>query len=236
LAGAPFRADKKTGFAIATVTFSFVVLGFSRSLRGRPVGPIPFQLCVFFPLKIFGIRRFEPETDGGSFLQLIAEKNNMMAAECPPDVVNTAPCGFEGAEKKIEVEFKQAGAFSDEGLRLIPQEKWQEILDVIKCQVVSKTSNEHFDSYVLSESSLFVYPLKVVMKTCGTTITLLCLEPLLKMAKELAGLEPDFFWYARKNFQFPDKQIFPHTGFDDEVRISPDCFFTFAPFLRVQSV
>lgn len=134
----------------------------------------------------------------------------------PPDIVNTAPCGFEGAEKKIEVEFKSEGSKSERGLRDIPQEHWQHILDVIKCQIVSKTSNDHFDSYVLSESSLFVYPFKVILKTCGTTITLLCLEPLLKMAKDLVGLVPDFFWYARKNFQYPDKQIFPHTGFDDE--------------------
>lgn len=149
----------------------------------------------------------------------------------PPDIVNTAPCGFEGAEKKIEVEFKQEQAFSQRGLREIPQERWQHILDVIKCQVVSKTSNEYFDSYVLSESSLFVYPFKVVLKTCGTTITLLCLEPLLRMAKELAGMEPDFFWYARKNFQFPDKQIFPHTGFDDEVRKTCQHFGSLSAFL-----
>lgn len=37
-----------------------------------------------------------------------------------------------------------------------------EMLDLAACQIVSFRSNAHFDAYVLSESSLFVYPDRMV--------------------------------------------------------------------------
>ena len=44
------------------------------------------------------------------------------------------------------------------------------------CEILSSTSNDTFDAYVLSESSLFVYPTTWVLKTCGNTRPLACLE------------------------------------------------------------
>jgi len=124
--------------------------------------------------------------------------------------------GFEGAEKKIEIDFKE-DPNNPEGLRSLEQSSWEVILDLIRCQIVSKATNKHFDSYVLSESSLFVYPFKVVLKTCGTTTLLKCLEPVLALAKDQLNLQPDFVFFARKNFKYPDRQLTPHTSFDDEV-------------------
>lgn len=132
-------------------------------------------------------------------------------------------CGFEGAEKKIEIDFCRDPS-NPEGLRTIPQSMWEEILEIIKCQIISSTKNEHFDSYVLSESSLFVYPYKVIIKTCGTTILLRCLDPILTMAENECGLSPEFVFFARKNLLYPEKQHFPHAKLEDELEVLNQLF------------
>ncbi len=77
------------------------------------------------------------------------------------------------------------------------------------------TSNDYFDSYVLSESSLFVYPYKIVLKTCGTTTLLKTIPKLCALAKQ-CGSEAEFLAFTRKNYNFPGKQLHPHTSFDVE--------------------
>lgn len=42
--------------------------------------------------------------------------------------------------------------------------------------------NDHFDAYLLSESSLFVQKSSIMIKTCGKTILLNCLKPILNLA------------------------------------------------------
>jgi len=122
--------------------------------------------------------------------------------------------GFEGPEKKLEIDFRQTSC--PVGLRVISQPKWQKLLTLVKCTILSRTRNEHFDAYVLSESSLFVYPYKVILKTCGTTTLLRCVPKLLEMAEEL-GFAHEFVFFSRKNFNFPEHQAYPHSGFDVEV-------------------
>ncbi|MCO5554780.1 hypothetical protein L7F22_008314 [Adiantum nelumboides] len=51
------------------------------------------------------------------------------------------------------------------GLRALSRYQLDGILSAAECTIVSHLSNEKFDSYVLSESSLFVYPYKIVLKT-----------------------------------------------------------------------
>ncbi|CAN0058640.1 unnamed protein product [Scytosiphon promiscuus] len=123
--------------------------------------------------------------------------------------------GFEGPEKTLEIEFDPDIGHED-GLRAIRREQWDAILEQAQCQILHHRGNEHLDSYVLSESSLFVYKSKLVLKTCGTTTLLRCL-PLLTVVSKNYGLNLEWIAYSRKDFTFPTDQIYPHTSFAEEV-------------------
>lgn len=137
--------------------------------------------------------------------------------------MNTEPStydniGFEGPEKRLQIDFKFTNQKSPRGFRTLEKEEWQsKVLDHAKCRIISLTQNKHFDAYLLSESSLFVYPTRVMLKTCGTTTLLLAVSPLLALAKEL-GMVVRRVTYSRKNFNFPHVQPAPHSHFDDEVQ------------------
>ncbi|XP_074604405.1 S-adenosylmethionine decarboxylase [Brevipalpus obovatus] len=152
---------------------------------------------------------------------------------------------FEGTEKSMEIWFDDQ---SPEGfncdLRLIPRKAWESILASVKCEIISFKKNEQLDAYVLSESSLFVSKNRVILKTCGSTAPLSCMEGLLFLVKQFTGYEEvlDVF-YSRKNFLRPELQPKPHTSFDDEVeyldnffengaaycmgRVNRDCWYLF---------
>ncbi|KAL9325142.1 hypothetical protein ACSQ67_005787 [Phaseolus vulgaris] len=108
--------------------------------------------------------------------------------------------GFEGYEKRLEICFSQPGLFADpegRGLRVLTKSQLDEILTPAACTIVSSLSNDDVDSYVLSESSLFVYAYKIIIKTCGTT---------------------------KGSFIFPGAQPHPHRCFTEEVAILNDYF------------
>ncbi|XP_024521592.1 uncharacterized protein LOC9650684 [Selaginella moellendorffii] len=127
--------------------------------------------------------------------------------------------GFEGFEKRLEVEFWDPLGFADpSGLRAIPRNEIDTMLSAAECTIVSALSNSHFDSYVLSESSLFVYPSKIVIKTCGTTQLLKAIPLLLKSASFIS-LEACRCKYSRGTFIFPSAQPSPYGNFNEEVVI-----------------
>lgn len=73
--------------------------------------------------------------------------------------VDVFPCPvFEGSEKRISVSFSAGTSTPPAGLRSLARHQLDAMLDLAACQIVSSRSNAHFDAYVLSESSLFVYP------------------------------------------------------------------------------
>ncbi len=88
---------------------------------------------------------------------------------------------FEGPEKSLEVCFRP-GVGHRLGCRALTRQQLDAICNKAQCTIISKISNDHLDAYVLSESSLFVYKYKVVIKTCGTTTLLRCISCLLNYA------------------------------------------------------
>ncbi|KAJ6107590.1 hypothetical protein N7523_008913 [Penicillium sp. IBT 18751x] len=144
---------------------------------------------------------------------------------------------FEGPEKLLEVWFapsaSELGDAGPEGLKKVPSEIWKDMLDLVNCQVLSIVSSEDVDAYLLSESSMFVWPHKLILKTCGTTTLLSGLPRILEIAALFAGFPratappsrgitvaaaPYRVFYSRKNFLFPDRQRGPHRSWRDEVR------------------
>ncbi|KAH7474065.1 hypothetical protein PRIC1_014379 [Phytophthora ramorum] len=144
-------------------------------------------------------------------IKLHDDETSSTQSEASDSVPNT----FEGPEKNLEIDFKH-GVGHPRGFREVARADLDEMLEAGQCQILSRTSNEHIDAYVLSESSLFVYAHKVVLKTCGTTTLLKCL-PFIKTFSERLGLSIEWVNYSRKNYTFPEEQKYPHTSFQTEV-------------------
>ncbi|MES1910220.1 MAG: hypothetical protein MHM6MM_002857 [Cercozoa sp. M6MM] len=134
-------------------------------------------------------------------------------AESPlPDVLQLAQdCGFEGSEKKLEVWFEGGD------LRAITRPQWDQILTVAKCEILSTVVgvNNFCHAYLLSESSLFVMPNRIVIKTCGTTRLLRALSLLLQTAASV-GARAVRLSFSRCHFLFPQAQTWPHRNFTSE--------------------
>jgi len=126
------------------------------------------------------------------------------------------PGCFEGPEKTLEVYFVP-NLNCPRGCRALTRQQLEAVCKKAKCSIISSIHNDFFDSYLLSESSMFIYPYKVILKTCGTTTLLKCLPTLLNSAS-LLGLSVEWVGYSRKNFLFPNDQLFPHSRFEDELK------------------
>ena len=116
----------------------------------------------------------------------------------------------------MEVVFKY-GVGAEEGLRALTREQLDFLCTQAKCTILSTISSSYIDAYVLSESSLFIYKHRYIMKTCGTTTLLRCLSSLLQFADAL-GMELTWVGYSRKNLLFPSAQLWPHSNFGDEIK------------------
>ncbi|KAH0545304.1 hypothetical protein FGG08_000603 [Glutinoglossum americanum] len=151
---------------------------------------------------------------------------------------------YSGPEKLLEVWFSPSPeelpvSTACNGLKAVSAGIWKEMLDLVNCKVLSTVESEQVDAYLLSESSMFVFPHKLILKTCGTT-TLLCgLPRILEIAALSAGFPhvqpnpldgipafatPYRIFYSRKNFLFPDRQHHPHRSWRDEVKFLDKMF------------
>ncbi|KAJ1843432.1 spermidine resistance protein, partial [Coemansia sp. RSA 2703] len=145
---------------------------------------------------------------------------------------------FEGPEKLLEMWFAPSAeaatcinqdvklcdedidqwSESRSGLRCVPRAVWRDMLDLVHCQVLSTLCNEHLDSYLLRQSSFFVYAHKLVLKTCGTTTLLYAIPRIIEIARAYLGVAGTYqLFYSRKNFMFPDQQEELHRSWEKEV-------------------
>lgn len=122
---------------------------------------------------------------------------------------------FEGAEKLLEVWLTSADETAD--LRVVSRKSWEELLELVHCQIISTKQDDDMIEFVLSESSMFISKSRFILKTCGQTTLLLAIKPLIKLVRETCGFELKDIFYSRKNFLRPDLQPAVHRNFVDEV-------------------
>ncbi|XP_006460983.1 hypothetical protein AGABI2DRAFT_178340 [Agaricus bisporus var. bisporus H97] len=140
---------------------------------------------------------------------------------------------FEGPEKLLEIWFAPSAAsvpgIPDAdgriGLRRIDRKVWEDMLDIVKCKVLSTMDGLEMDAYLLSESSFFIFPHKLILKTCGTTLNLLGVPRILEIAAQYADLPTVYrCFYSRKSFMFPELQKGPHRDWKHEVEFLDGIF------------
>lgn len=89
-----------------------------------------------------------------------------------------------------------------------------------KYQHIVGTNNQS-----ISESSMFVWSHKLILKTCGTTTLLLGLPSLLRIASEICSFKGVWrCFYSRKTFKFPDRQKGPHKDWTQEINFLDQLF------------
>lgn len=114
---------------------------------------------------------------------------------------------FEGSEKKIEV------VTSGVDLRSLGRAFWADVVAASKACILSELSTDKCDSYLLSESSLFVWKDRFTMITCGqTTLAVAASFAIQKLGKNRV----EFLTFERKNEYLPEQQ---KTNFFQDVEI-----------------
>ncbi|KAJ7072482.1 adenosylmethionine decarboxylase [Mycena amicta] len=100
---------------------------------------------------------------------------------------------FEGPEKLLEIWF--APSPHGLGLRSVPQSVWEDMLDIVKCKVLSVVHGDDIDAYLLrSRPPMRIFP---SVHRC---------------------------FYSRKSFMFPERQLGPHRDWKHEVEFLDNIF------------
>ncbi|PIL34210.1 hypothetical protein GSI_03921 [Ganoderma sinense ZZ0214-1] len=137
---------------------------------------------------------------------------------------------FEGPEKLLEIWFAHSPADIPAttngklGLRKVPQSVWEDMLDIVKCKILSVVEGTEMDAYLLSESSFFVSPHRLILKTCGTTLNLLGVPRILDIARDAGFPTVHRLFYSRKAFMFPERQHGPHREWRAEIEFLDNLF------------
>ena len=122
-------------------------------------------------------------------------------------LLNTGEAMFEGSEKKLEIFFQPHIKL----LKQYPAAFWRQVCKKAGIRILSAFSNSFCDSYILSESSLFVWENRLLMLTCGHTSLA---DSLMYMLKYFKREDMDLLFFQRKNEFFPRRQ---KTSFMDDL-------------------
>ena len=106
---------------------------------------------------------------------------------------------FEGSEKKLEILFSK----NSPSLLKKPEPFWNKIVKASGAEILSGLKNLKIQSYILSESSLFLWDHRLVLITCGNTILS---KSFLKILKHFPKDQIELCFFQRKNEFFPLKQ------------------------------
>ena len=117
---------------------------------------------------------------------------------------------FEGPEKKLEIILSDPQT----GLRDNSDGRWDRVVRASGAEILKRKYGNNLDSYLLSESSLFVWDDRILIITCGRTTPVKALPVMLEF---IAADNVAYLFYERKNLNFPDALI-TITG----VNCSPD--------------
>ncbi|MCL1076854.1 adenosylmethionine decarboxylase [Parashewanella spongiae] len=99
---------------------------------------------------------------------------------------------YEASEKKVEIIVSQ----NSDSLRDYSVSFWKHIVEQANAEVLSVTTNECCDAYILSESSLFVWEDRFLMLTCGNTELI---NSVMTFIDEIGHELIEFVRYQRKN-------------------------------------
>jgi len=104
------------------------------------------------------------------------------------------------------------------------------VLKAAQVNVLSTKVLKKCTMFLLSESSFFVFPRALILKTCGGTVLLKALPEILVLALTL-GLEVEFCCFTRRNYLFKSLQVHPHGCFSSEVGYLNQFFATGSAFV-----
>ncbi|XP_012877817.1 PREDICTED: S-adenosylmethionine decarboxylase proenzyme [Dipodomys ordii] len=111
--------------------------------------------------------------------------------------------------------------------------EWDVLLKDVQCSIISVTKTDKQEAYVLSESSMFVSKRRFILKTCGTTLLLKALVPLLKLARDYSGFDSIQSSKCRTVLSSPQK-IEGFKRLDCQSAMFNDYNFVFTSFAKKQ--
>ena len=113
--------------------------------------------------------------------------------------MNSTAIWFDGPEKKLDIFLLPPRP----DLSDCPDSLWEHIVNASNARIVSKITSGKTVAYILSESSLFIWPTRILMMTCGNSNPIRALPELLGVLNKKSIAR---FCYERKTFSLSTQQ------------------------------